>query len=44
VPADDTLWYYEGLAKIFCERLSNQLSDELLEIVDILQAEVAKAP
>ena len=44
VPTDDTLWYHEGLAKIFCERLSNQLSDELLEIVDILQAEVAKAP
>src|SRR5262245_25046787 len=27
----------------FCERLSNQLSNELREIVDVLEAEVAKA-
>jgi (p)ppGpp synthase/HD superfamily hydrolase len=43
VPMDDTLWYYRSLADIFCERLSNQLSSELREIVDVLEVEVAKA-
>jgi (p)ppGpp synthase/HD superfamily hydrolase len=42
VPAKDTLWYYHSLADIFCERLSNQLSNELREIVEVLEAEVAK--
>jgi hypothetical protein len=27
---------------MFCERLSNQLSNELHEIVEVLEAEVAK--
>ena len=43
VPAKQTLWYYHSLADIFCERLSNQLSNELREIVEVLEAEVAKA-
>jgi (p)ppGpp synthase/HD superfamily hydrolase len=43
VPTKQTLWYYHSLADIFCERLSNQLSNELREIVDVLEAEVAKA-
>src|SRR5262245_51530348 len=42
VPTKQTLWYYHSLADIFCERLSNQLSDELGEIVEVLEAEVAK--
>ena len=42
VPTKQTLWYYHSLADIFCERLSNQLSDELREIVGVLEAEVAK--
>ena len=43
VPTKQTLWYYHSLADIFCERLSNQLSNELREIVEVLEAEVAKA-
>jgi (p)ppGpp synthase/HD superfamily hydrolase len=43
VPTKDTLWYYHSLADMFCERLSNQLSNELQEIVEVLEAEVAKA-
>jgi (p)ppGpp synthase/HD superfamily hydrolase len=43
VPTKQTLWYYHSLADIFCERLSNQLSNELREIVEALEAEVAKA-
>jgi len=43
VPTTQTLWYYHSLADIFCERLSNQLSNELREIVEVLEAEVAKA-
>src|SRR5262245_46472766 len=39
VDKEQTLWYYHSLAEIFCERLSNQLSNELREIVDVLQAE-----
>jgi (p)ppGpp synthase/HD superfamily hydrolase len=42
VPTKQTLWYYHSLADIFCERLANQLSNELREIVEVL-AEVAKA-
>jgi len=42
VSTKQTLWYYHSLADIFCERLSNQLSDELREIVEVLEAEVAK--
>jgi hypothetical protein len=43
VPTKQTLWYYRSLADIFCERLSNQLSNELREIVEVLKAEVGKA-
>jgi len=43
VSTKQTLWYYHSLAEIFCERLSNQLSDELREIVEVVEAEVAKA-
>jgi hypothetical protein len=45
VPTKQTLWYYHNLADISCscERLSNQLSNELREIVEVLEAEVAKA-
>jgi (p)ppGpp synthase/HD superfamily hydrolase len=38
-----TLWYYRSLAEVFGERLSNQLSNELREIVGVLEAEVNKA-
>jgi (p)ppGpp synthase/HD superfamily hydrolase len=38
VDKKQTLWYYRSLADIFCERLSNQLSNELLEIVEVLAA------
>jgi (p)ppGpp synthase/HD superfamily hydrolase len=43
VPKEQTLWYYRSLADRFCERLSNQLSNELREILELLGAEVAKA-
>ena len=43
VPTKQTLWYYHSLSDIFCERLSNQLSNELREIVEVLEAEVARA-
>jgi GTP pyrophosphokinase len=39
VSTKQTLWYYRSLADIFCERLSNQLSNELREIVEALKAE-----
>jgi len=42
VSTKQTLWYYRSLTDIFCERLSNQLSNELREIVEVLEAEVAK--
>jgi len=42
VSTKQTLWYYRSLADIFCERLSNQLSNELHEIVEVLEGEVAK--
>jgi (p)ppGpp synthase/HD superfamily hydrolase len=43
VPPKQPLWYYRSLADIFCERLFNHLSNELREIVEVLEAEVAKA-
>ena len=43
VSTKHTLWYYHSLAEIFCERLSNLLSNELREIVEVLEAEVAEA-
>ena len=43
VPKKQTLSYYHSLADIFCERLSNQLSNELREIVEVLEAEATKA-
>lgn len=34
----NTLWYYDELAKVFCDRLpSQQLASELKEIVDVLR-------
>src|SRR5262245_26080417 len=41
VPNEQTLWYYDSLAKMFCKRLSNQLSNELREIVEVLKAEAS---
>jgi len=38
-----TLWYYRSLADTFCERLPGQLSNELREIVEVLEADVAKS-
>jgi hypothetical protein len=32
-----TLWYYRSLADRFCERLPGQLSNELSEIVAVLE-------
>jgi len=43
VPTKQTLWYYHSIAEIFGERLSNQLSDELREIVDALKAEADRS-
>jgi (p)ppGpp synthase/HD superfamily hydrolase len=43
VSKKQTLWYYRGLADTFCEQLPGQLSNELREIVGVLEAEVAKA-
>jgi hypothetical protein len=37
-PKERTLWYYRSLTDRFCERLPGQLSDELREIVDVLEA------
>src|SRR5262245_5012512 len=42
VPKEQTLWYYRSLADTFCERLPGQLSNELREIVEVLEADVAK--
>jgi (p)ppGpp synthase/HD superfamily hydrolase len=44
VSTKQTLWYYHSLADIFCERLSNQLSNELREIVEVLEAESGQSP
>jgi (p)ppGpp synthase/HD superfamily hydrolase len=38
-PKNKTLWYYRSLAEIFCEKLPGQLSNELREIVEVLEAE-----
>jgi (p)ppGpp synthase/HD superfamily hydrolase len=38
-PKEKTLWYYRGLADLFRARLPGQLSDELHEIVEVLEAE-----
>ena len=37
-PKKMTLWYYRSLADRFCERLPGQLSNELREIVQILES------
>jgi (p)ppGpp synthase/HD superfamily hydrolase len=42
VSTKQTLWYYRSLADIFSKRLSNQLSNELHEIVEVLEAGLAK--
>jgi (p)ppGpp synthase/HD superfamily hydrolase len=36
-PKEQTLWYYRSLANTFCERLPGQLSNELREIVEVLE-------
>ena len=38
-PKEKILWYYRSLADRFCERLPGQLSSELREIVQVLEAE-----
>jgi (p)ppGpp synthase/HD superfamily hydrolase len=38
-PKERTLWYYRSLADMFRKRLPGQLSDELHEIVEVLEAE-----
>jgi (p)ppGpp synthase/HD superfamily hydrolase len=38
VSKEQTLWYYDSLAKRFCEQLPGQLSNELREIVEVLEA------
>jgi GTP pyrophosphokinase len=38
-PKEQTLWYYSSLANLFCERLPGQLSNELREIVEVLEVE-----
>jgi (p)ppGpp synthase/HD superfamily hydrolase len=38
-PKERTLWYYRSLADTFCEKLPSQLSNELREIVDVLEAD-----
>ncbi len=35
---EKTLWYYRSLAEKFCEKLPGQLSGELREIVEVLDA------
>jgi len=37
VSKKQTLWYYDNLADRFCERLPNQLSNELRGIVEVLK-------
>jgi len=36
-PKEQTLWYYRSLADTFYERLPGQLSNELREIVEVLE-------
>jgi len=38
-PKQDTLWYYRELANSFQHLLPGQLSDELMEIVIVLENE-----
>jgi (p)ppGpp synthase/HD superfamily hydrolase len=42
-PKEQTLWYYRSLADRFCERLPGQLSNELREIVDVLESRDTRA-
>ncbi len=42
-PKEQTLSYYRSLADTFCERLPGQLSNELREIVEALEPDVAKS-
>jgi (p)ppGpp synthase/HD superfamily hydrolase len=37
-PKEKTIWYYRSLADVFCEHLPGQLSNELREIVEVLEA------
>jgi hypothetical protein len=37
-PKERTMWYYRSLADRFCERLPGQLSNELIELVQVLEA------
>ena len=37
-PKEKTIWYYRSLAEVFCEHLPGQLSNELREIVEVLEA------
>ena len=37
-PKERTLWYYRSLADVLCEKLPGQLSEELREIVEVLEA------
>jgi (p)ppGpp synthase/HD superfamily hydrolase len=38
-PKERTLWYYRNLGDTFCDVLPGQLSNELREIVEVLEAE-----
>jgi GTP pyrophosphokinase len=38
-PKERTLWHYRSLADLFCRRLPGQLSNELREIVEVLEVE-----
>jgi hypothetical protein len=42
-PKGDTLWYYGSLADLFCKRLPGQLSNELREIVQLLEGKGEEA-
>ena len=37
-PKDRQLWYYRSLADVFCKKHPGQLSNELREIVEVLEA------
>jgi (p)ppGpp synthase/HD superfamily hydrolase len=37
-PKERTLWYYRSLAEVFCKKHRGQLSNELREIVEVLEA------
>jgi (p)ppGpp synthase/HD superfamily hydrolase len=39
---EQTLWYYRSLADTFCELLPGQLSNELREIIEVLEGSIAK--